>query len=122
MCQRSIEYATENSDDIQHMRDLYELLYELHQHFPKPFHVVKMKDILTLEKRFVILMTIICMRFRLMMSPSTSMSAVVTYIKCLKAHRSIPATLFNSYSDVSRITIIQGNRFAKSRNCRSCRI
>ncbi|WMZ71246.1 helix-turn-helix domain-containing protein [Staphylococcus pseudintermedius] len=41
MCQRSIEYATENSDDIQHMRDLYELLYELHQHFPKPFHVVK---------------------------------------------------------------------------------
>lgn len=45
-----------------------------------------MKDILTLEKRFVILMTIICMRFRLMMSPSTSMSAVVTYIKCLKKH------------------------------------
>ncbi|ARJ50499.1 AraC family transcriptional regulator [Staphylococcus lutrae] len=41
ICQRSVDYSTQNSDDIQHMRDLYELLYQLHQHFPKPFQEVK---------------------------------------------------------------------------------
>lgn len=41
MCHRSVHYSTEASDDIQHMRDLYELLYQLHLHFPKPFAIVQ---------------------------------------------------------------------------------
>lgn len=38
MCHTAQNYTIQNADDIQHMRDLYDILYALYQVAPKHFH------------------------------------------------------------------------------------